>query len=130
MDHAKIGEIVKAHYKSGTYVGEVIEERGKDYLIKVLAVVKHPLQGDLHNFGKTEDIFFHQRKALSYNEKMNVSRSAVHEFNEEVPDYQLSLKQSVEVLKEKLNDKESDFNQAAMKKLEDLEQHYFKQKKN
>ncbi|WP_226035867.1 kinase-associated lipoprotein B [Aquibacillus saliphilus] len=125
MDNAKIGEIVKAHYNSGTYIGEVIEERGKDYLIKVIAVLKHPLQGDLHNFGQTEDVFFHQRKALSFQEKTNVSRSAVHPFNEAVPDYYVSLKQSVDALKVKLSAKESDFNKKAMKNLGDLEQQYF-----
>ncbi|MDL4842542.1 sporulation phosphorelay system protein KapB [Aquibacillus rhizosphaerae] len=128
MENAKNGELVRAHYKSGTYIGEVIEERGENYLIKVLAVVKHPLQGDLHNFGKTEDVFFHQRKALSYLEKMNVSKPAVHPFREEVPNYLQSLRNSVNQLKEKLTskDKDSSFNQAAMTSLEQLEREYFK----
>ncbi|MDC3418298.1 kinase-associated lipoprotein B [Aquibacillus salsiterrae] len=126
MDNAKIGQIVKAHYKSGTYIGEVMEDRGKNYLVKVLAVVKHPLQGDIHNYGQTEDVFFHQRKALSYQEKMNVSKSAVHPFEEEIPSYIDSLKEAVEVLENKLLKQESKFNQQALANLSQLKEQYFR----
>ncbi|WP_053218790.1 kinase-associated lipoprotein B [Virgibacillus senegalensis] len=126
MENASIGEIVKAHYKSGTYIGEVIEDRGANYLIKVLAVVKHPLQGDLHNYGKTEDVFFHQRKALSWQEKMNVSKPAVHPYTENsIPDYESSLKESLDQLKNKLRQQDTAFNQQALKSLQELEQSYF-----
>ncbi|WP_026569599.1 MULTISPECIES: kinase-associated lipoprotein B [Sediminibacillus] len=126
MENATIGEIVKAHYKSGTYIGEVIEDRGANYLIKVLAVAKHPLQGDLHNYGKTEDVFFHQRKALSWQEKMNVSKPAVHPYTENsIPDYESSLRQSVDELKKKLSKQDNPFNQKAIKSLEELERSYF-----
>ncbi|MBM7570922.1 kinase-associated lipoprotein B [Aquibacillus albus] len=125
MDDAKIGQMVKAHYKSGTYIGEVVEDRGKNYLIKVLAVLKHPLQGDLHNFGETENVFFHQRKALSYQEKMNVSKPAVHPYNDEVPDYLESLKIAVDALEQKLDKEDSTFNQQAALLLEDLRKQYF-----
>ncbi|MCT2535866.1 kinase-associated lipoprotein B [Aquibacillus koreensis] len=129
MDHATIGQIVKAHYKSGTYIGEVMEERGENYLIKVLAVIKHPLQGDLHNYGKTEDVFFHQRKALSYQEKMNVSKPAIHPFEEDVPDYLDSLKLAIDQLRTKLSKENKPFNEAALRSLDQLEQEYFKKRK-
>ncbi|SDK08228.1 kinase-associated lipoprotein B [Sediminibacillus albus] len=126
MDNASIGDIVKAHYKSGSYIGEIVEDRGENYLVKVLAVVKHPLQGDLHNYGKTENVFFHQRKALSYLEKMNVSKPAVHPYTEDtIPDYQASLKQSLNEMKEKLTKEDSQFNNQAKESLDDLERHYF-----
>lgn len=128
MDNAKIGQTVKAHYNSGTYVGEIVEDRGKDYLVKVLAVVKHPLQGDLHNYGKTENVFFHRRKALSYLEKTNVSKSAVHPFEDDVPDYLESLKEAIDLLKRKLSKDETEFNQAAKLNLQELEKDYFKSK--
>ncbi|WP_194709659.1 kinase-associated lipoprotein B [Radiobacillus deserti] len=127
MDNGKIGDIVKAHYKSGTYVGEIVEDRGEHYLIKVLAVLKHPLQGDIHNYGKTEDVFFHQRKALSFQEKMNVSKSATHPYIDEIPDYTESLKAALETQKEKFKQQgSSEFQTKVLEQLEDLEKRYFR----
>ncbi|WP_164216539.1 sporulation phosphorelay system protein KapB [Virgibacillus sp. YIM 98842] len=126
MAEVNIGDIVRAHYNSGTYIGEVIEDRGERYLIEVLAVYKHPLQGDIHNPGQVEGVFFHERKALAHHEKMNVKKPAVHLYNEEIPEYGPSLKQAVQVYREKLQEKESDFNQAALQKLEGLEENIYK----
>lgn len=122
---AQIGQIVKAHNKSGTYIGEVLQDRDRKYLVKVLAVVKHPMQGDLHNPGQTENVFFHERKALSYNEKVNVSKSAVHAYDDEIPAYDQSLKKAVNDLKTKLQQEESEFNQQALNTLTNLEGQYF-----
>ncbi|WP_394218546.1 kinase-associated lipoprotein B [Halobacillus trueperi] len=119
------GSIVKAHYKTGIYIGEVVEDRNRFYLVKVLAVDKHPMQGDLHNPGKTEEVFFHQRKALSYNEKANVQKEAVKPFEGEIPSYEDSLKEAVDALKTKLVRRETEFNQSAKKQLDDLEKQYF-----
>ncbi|ELK46957.1 kinase-associated lipoprotein B [Halobacillus sp. ACCC02827] len=125
MTEIKQGSTVKAHYKSGIYIGEVVEDRNRFFLVKVLAVAKHPMQGDLHNPGKTEDVFFHQRKALSYTEKANVQKEAVHLYEGDIPEYKQSLKDSVEALKEKLMRRETTFNQSAKDRLEDLERQYF-----
>ncbi|MBX0357359.1 kinase-associated lipoprotein B [Halobacillus sp. Nhm2S1] len=119
------GSIVKAHYKTGIYIGEVIEDRNRFYLVKVLAVEKHPMQGDLHNPGKTEEVFFHQRKALSYNEKANVQKEAVKPFEGEIPSYEESLKEAVDALKSKLERRETEFNKSAKNQLDDLEKQYF-----
>ncbi|MGR9048976.1 kinase-associated lipoprotein B [Halobacillus faecis] len=119
------GSFVQAHYKTGIYIGEVVEDRNRFYLVKVLAVVKHPMQGDLHNPGKTEEVFFHQRKALSYNEKANVQKEAVKPFEGEIPSYEDSLKEAVDALKTKLVRRETEFNQNAKKQLDDLEKQYF-----
>lgn len=126
MAEVNIGDIVRAHYNSGTYIGEVKEDRGERYLIEVLAVYKHPLQGDIHNPGQVEGVFFHERKALAHHEKMNVKKPAVHLYNEEIPKYGPSLKQAVQIYREKLQEKESDFNQAALQKLEGLEENIYK----
>lgn len=128
MSEIKPGTIVKAHYKTGIYIGEVVEDRNRFYLVKVLAVEKHPMQGDLHNPGKTENVFFHQRKALSFNEKANIQKEAVQPYEKsEIPDYTASLKQSVEQLKSKLKRRETEFNSYAKQRLEELEQQYFNQ---
>ncbi|MFZ3576793.1 kinase-associated lipoprotein B [Virgibacillus sp. DJP39] len=125
MAEIKIGQIVRAHYNSGKYIGEVLEDRGERFLIKVLAVQKHPMQGDLHNPGKIDGVFFHERKALAYNEKMNVAKPAVHTFEGELPSYETSLKESVDKLKEKLTYKDTDFNNKALLTLQQLEEKHY-----
>lgn len=125
MKDVKITEIVKAHYNSGTYIGEVIEDRGANYLVEVLAVLKHPLQGDLHNYGKLEGVFFHERKALAFHEKMNVKKAAIHPFEGEIPAYGESLKKAVEDYKEKIAAEDSEFNRQSLLKLNGLESNYY-----
>lgn len=124
MADIQVGQRVRAHYNSGIYIGEVIEDRTDRFLIKVLAVHKHPMQGDLHNPGKVDDVFFHERKALAHHEKMNVAKPAVHPFEGELPAYKASLKKAVDKLKDKLSYKESEFNQKALKTLEELAKKY------
>ncbi|MFU0788498.1 MAG: kinase-associated lipoprotein B [Virgibacillus proomii] len=126
MAEVAIGETVKAHYRSGTYIGKVIADKGDRYVIEVLAVKKHPMQGDLHHPNETEDVFFHQRKALAFHEKTNVKKAAVHPYTESIPDYTTSLKQVVEDYKEKLYQQDSAYNKAALSCLEQLEKVYFK----
>ena len=116
MAIVNIGDVVKAHYHSGTYIGLVKEDRGDHYLIEVLAIYKHPLQGDLHNPGEVENVFFHERKALAHHEKMNVKKPAVHPYDEEIPSYADSLKQAVHQYKEKLTNEDSAFNRSRIKK--------------
>jgi kinase-associated protein B len=128
MAEMNIGDIVRAHYNSGTYIGEVKEDRGERYLIEVLAVHKHPMQGDIHNPGEVEGVFFHERKALAHHEKMNVKKPAVHPYKEEVPDYGQSLQRAVQAYREKLQEEDSAFNQAALKKLEGLEENIYRKK--
>ncbi|MFC3041411.1 kinase-associated lipoprotein B [Virgibacillus xinjiangensis] len=128
MAEVNMGETVRAHYKSGTYIGKVLEDRGNQYLIEVLAVVKHPMQGDLHNPGQVEEVFFHERKALAPHEKMNVKKPAVHPYTDEVPAYNDSLKQAVDIYKEKLASESTTFNEKALQTLNELENsHYRKQ---
>ncbi|RDW18722.1 kinase [Oceanobacillus arenosus] len=125
MAIVNIGDVVKAHYHSGTYIGVAKEDRGDYYLIEVLAVYKHPLQGDLHNPGEVENVFFHERKALAHHEKMNVKKPAVHPYVEAVPSYGDSLKQAVLQYKEKLSNQDSAFNKLALERLHGLEINYY-----
>ncbi|MBM7554863.1 kinase-associated lipoprotein B [Thalassobacillus pellis] len=125
MSELKAGDQVIAHYKSGKYYGKIIEDRGRFYLVEVLAVAKHPMQGDLHNPGETEDVFFHQRKALSHYEKANIAKSAVKAYDGDVPPYEDSLRTAVDELKAKLERKKTVFNQKAKDQLINLERSYF-----
>ncbi|MFC2947143.1 kinase-associated lipoprotein B [Virgibacillus sediminis] len=126
MAEVKIGETVKAHYKSGTYIGKVVEERGSHYLVEVLAVAKHPMQGDLHNPGQVEGVFFHERKALAHHEKMNVKKPAVHAYPNAIPEYGISLKQAVEAYREKLTSEKTAYNDKALQTLNGLEENYYR----
>lgn len=125
MKEFNIGDIVRAHYNSGTYIGKVIEDRGNRYLVEVLAVYKHPIQGDLHSPKQVEGIAFHERKALAFREKMNGKKAAMFLYEDEVPDYAESLKSAVDVLRQKLQEEDTDYNKKALEKIADLEEHFY-----
>lgn len=120
-----IGDHVKAHYNSGTYLGKVIEDRKNRYLVEVLAVYKHPIQGDLHSPKQVDGVAFHERKALSYREKMNAKPAAMFIYEEEIPRYADSLKIAVENLREQLQKEDTEYNEKALEKIADLEEHYY-----
>src|SRR5699024_6259448 len=128
MDTIKIGEIVKATYNSGIYIGKVLEDRKNFWLVKVLAVEKHPTQGDLHNPGQVEGVAFYERKALAFQEKMNARKRTTRTFQGEIPDYNTSLTNAVAQLKESLLSEKTPYNTAALQKLNDLEKHFYNKK--
>src|SRR5699024_3729467 len=123
---AEVGSMFLAHYKSGSYIVEVVEDRGGRSLIKVLAVKKHPLQVDIHNYGQVVGVFFHERKALAYQEKMNVKKPAIHPYNEDIHDDVESIKKAVDDAKEKMKKKDTSFNQLALTTMERLEEETYK----
>jgi len=125
MSDIKVGDIVEARYNSGTYIGEVLEDRRNFFLVKVLAVLVHPTQGDLHNRGQVEGVAFHERKALAFQEKMNATRRNTQLFTGEIPDYIDSLKRSVAEMKEKLQQENTPFNKLSLQKIADLEEHFY-----
>lgn len=124
MEHLAIGEIVTSFYKTGKYVGEIIEVRPNGYLIKVLAVLKHPMQGDLHHPKEVENVMFHQRKALTYLEKAVVPFSQTKRYEEPVMDYKESLKLALDKMKAELSNTPSDFNALSLKNIEILTSEY------
>ncbi|WP_026694642.1 kinase-associated lipoprotein B [Peribacillus kribbensis] len=121
-----IGKLVKAFYKTGTYIGEITDIRPQGYLVKILAVVKHPIQGDLHNPKQADVQFFHQRRALAYREQTNVPNNMVKEFTGEVPSYTESLKAALTLAMKDLKDKEDPWSKKSLSSLEELETDYFK----
>ena len=74
-------------------------EKEDQLLVKVVAVLKHPRQGDLHNPNEVDNVFFHERKALSQYEKIYDS-SIFKRISSEVPSYIESLKNSLYELEE------------------------------
>lgn len=91
------GKLVVMPYKSGVYIGETVEMSGARAVVKVLAVVKHPEQGDLHNPYDPDVPMFHERRALAYTEKANVLVRELKPYaGEAVPDYRASLTEALE----------------------------------
>lgn len=126
MAELKAGDKVTAIYKTGKYIGEITERRPQHYLVRVLAVLKHPMQGDLHNPKDAEVGFFHERKALSYREQANIPEKMVKPFEEEIPDYHNSLQDAISKLRSELEGDESRWAQQSLKNIESLEKDYFK----
>ncbi|MHC0039026.1 kinase-associated lipoprotein KapB [Pseudoneobacillus sp. C159] len=126
MSELSIGDIVTSIYKTGKYIGEVTDIRPQHYLVKTLAVLKHPMQGDLHNPKEVGLGFFHERKALAFREQANVPKQMVKPFIEEVPDYQESLKVAIEKLKSDLKNDQSQWAELSLKNIVSLENEYFK----
>jgi kinase-associated protein B len=126
LSEFKIGDIVTGIYKTGKYIGEVTEERPQHYLIRVLAVLKHPMQGDLHNPKDADVLVFHERRALSFREQTNIPKQMVKAYDIEVPDYQQSLKEAVEKAKKELTENQTPWAEMSLKMYASLEKDYFK----
>lgn len=125
-EELEIGTIVRTHKKTGTYIGEITAIREKDYLVRVLAAVKHPMQGDLHNPKDGDVPFFHERKALAYREQTPVPKNMTKPFVEEIPDYQTSLKIAYDKLRKELEQDDSVFAMKSLRCLDELAKEYFK----
>jgi kinase-associated protein B len=95
-DQSAIGNIVSATYKTGEYVGEIVEisSSGK-VAVKIKAVLKHPTQGDLHNPMDPNVPFFHQRRALANGEIALMPLYTVKPFNGIVQEYAVSLERAL-----------------------------------
>jgi kinase-associated protein B len=86
-------QIVQFTYKSGEYIGRIHELRTGKAVIEVMAVLKHPKQGDLHHHRRPgEPSMFHQRKALAQREKALVPLPFIKPYDGEVPNYVESLR--------------------------------------
>lgn len=125
-DHFNVGDKVTAIYKTGKYIGEITDIRREAYLVRVLAVAKHPMQGDLHNPKQTDVAMFHQRRALAFREQANVPKNMVKHYEDEIPEYKASLKESVDKMKQQLSEDNKEWNQKSLEMLEGLEADYFK----
>ncbi|MEH7118739.1 kinase-associated lipoprotein B [Neobacillus vireti] len=124
MTELQVGNVVTGIYKTGKYIGEITEIRPQHYLVRVLAVVKHPMQGDLHHPKDADVLFFHERKALSYREQTNIPKQMVKPFEGEVPNYQESLKEALEKLGKELTEANSEWADMSLRAIESLKKDY------
>lgn len=125
MSDLTIGDIVTSIYKTGKYIGEITDIRPQHYLVRTLAVLKHPMQGDLHNPKEVGLGFFHERKALAFREQANVPKQMVKPFNETVPVYEESLMTALEKLKSELTEDDSEWAILSLKNIAIIEKEYF-----
>jgi len=121
-----LGSIVRFHNKTGIYLGEITDVREEHYVVRVLAVEKHPMQGDLHHPKLVDVPFFHERKALAYREQTNVRKNMTKPYEGEIPDYHESLKAAFQKMKSELLEENSDFARKSLKCLENLERDYYR----
>ncbi|MED1604020.1 kinase-associated lipoprotein B [Cytobacillus kochii] len=126
MSELNIGDKVTGIYKTGKYIGEITDIRPQSYLVRVLAVLKHPTQGDLHHPKEVDGVFFQERRALAYREQTNVPLKMVKPFTEDIPDYQDSLQEAIEKMRAELLSKNTQWAEKSLQNLASLEKDYFK----
>ncbi|MED1205923.1 kinase-associated lipoprotein B [Heyndrickxia acidicola] len=119
-----IGQTVTFFYKTGKYIGEITQSFPDRYVVKTLAVLTHPKQGDLHNPKETDVPFFHERKALAYREQANIPIKMVKAYDKDIPDYNDSLKTAFTALKSELLSEETEFNQRSLECLSGIKKEY------
>lgn len=91
-----IGDQVTAAYKTGEYIGEIVELRPDKAAIRVMAVERHPDQGNLHHPDKAAVPMFHQRRALAEHEIAWMPLATVTRYEGTMPDYRESLRASLD----------------------------------
>ncbi|NGP46620.1 kinase [Bacillaceae bacterium SIJ1] len=119
------GTLVKGRYKTGVYIGEITGAKRGNYVVKVLAVVTHPTQGDLHHPNEANVAFFQERKALAYCEQANMAPHTLTLHEGDIPEYRDSLKAALTELKNKLASHPNEaFAERSLEALQSLEQTY------
>ncbi len=102
------GQIVRAFRKTGSYIGEMTDVRQDVCIVRVLAVLKHPMQGNLHHPREVEVPFFHERKAHAFREQIQVPSNMVRPYEDDIPKYEESLQDAVQKLYDELASKPDD----------------------
>jgi kinase-associated protein B len=122
----KVGDYVIASYKSGDYVGELLTFNHPKSKVRVVAVVKHPMQGDLHHPQQIDVAMFHQRRALSYREVANIPVSDIVVYEQStVPEYNTSLHNALNTEIEAMQKLNTPFGNKAAEELLRLKQEYW-----
>ena len=116
-------------HKTGIYIVEHLETRQNGELVQVINVITHPTQGDLHNRNEVENVFFHERRALSYKEKRIVDKNLLKPYEDDVLSYEDSLRNAINKMEEKLKREDNAFNKQSLLMLQNLKADYAKQYK-
>ncbi|MFQ3838481.1 kinase-associated lipoprotein B [Staphylococcus pseudoxylosus] len=111
-------------HKTGSYGVTIKEEKENSVLVQVEQVINHPKQGDLHNPTETENVFFHERKALSHYEKRYTTKSHLRAFNVETMPYTESLQQAISKLEAQLKTQNTLYATMSLDNLQRLKHDY------
>ncbi|MCE5006855.1 sporulation phosphorelay system protein KapB [Staphylococcus equorum] len=111
-------------HKTGSYGVIIKEEDENQVLVQVEQVIKHPKQGDLHSPTETENVFFHERKALSHFEKRYTTKSHLKSFTEDELPYEQSLQQAITKLELKLKDQDTLHAKKSLENIQQLKKDY------
>ena len=124
MTELKIGDKVTGIYKTGKYIGEITAVKPMHYLVKVLAIEKHPQQGDLHSPKDVDVPLFHERKALAYREQTNIPKNMVKLYEGDIIDYKESLVIALDKMEAKLKEENSNWAKRSLENIETLKKDY------
>lgn len=86
-----VGQIVKSEHKTGQYIGKVASVDERRVLVEIMAVLRHPQQGDLHSAYDPDAALFHERRASAEREKVWIMLRDAVPYAGEVPPYRESL---------------------------------------
>ncbi|KAB7706954.1 kinase [Bacillus aerolatus] len=120
----KTGDVVTAFYKTGKYIGEVTAVYPDRCTVKIMAVLRHPAQGDLHNPKQTDVPFFHERKALAFREQANIPATTIQPYEGSILNYNDSLKEAVLTLKNRLEQDGTAFSEKSLEALKAVQREY------
>lgn len=120
------GDLVTAEYKTGMYIGELVEFGAGKAKVRVMAVIRHPEQGNLHVGHRADNAMFHQRRALAYWEIANMPNASIRRYSGEVPPYAASLKEALARAIAELEEQGNGAGQS-MESLRELEDEYARQ---
>lgn len=122
----EVGDLVSFPNKTGKYIGKVLDCSGERVLLEVQAVLKHPLQGDLHSPKQVNVSFFHERKALAFGEKLRLLHGLIRKFEGDVPDYKSSLDNAVASYRQELIEKDDEWSRLSLHCLDEISKDYKK----
>src|SRR5690606_2815173 len=93
-------------------------------VVRIEAVLEHPMQGDLHHPYQTQVALFHERKASANGEHVLVHLSSLQAYDAEVPAYNASLQTAYEALVNEMKDRDDDYGNHALRALDQLKKEY------
>lgn len=121
------GTLCEIQYKTGRYIAQFVERSQNNSsraVVKIISVLDHPEQGDLHHPYEADVSMFHQRKASAYMEHVLIPMNMIEVYTGEVLDYQSSLVHSLQCKMQELAGKNDKWSQKSREQLSLLNKEY------
>ncbi|MEX2416254.1 MAG: sporulation phosphorelay system protein KapB [Paenibacillaceae bacterium] len=115
-----LGTLCMVDYKTGRYIAEFVEKSQNNHsraIVKIISVVDHPQQGDLHHPYQVDVPIFHQRKASAYMEHVLLPMNIIEIYSGEALDYSSSLANAVQRQLQELAGKDDEWSNKAREQL-------------